>query len=99
MSSDYTKPLLRHVVDENADVLSEAYIGVAEMYLADSEAMTALWADGPQNVGFLDWGLLTVSTPMRDVSYFITAVVDPTTPHPLPALAKEAASIPSREPP
>ena len=23
-------------------------------------------------VGFLDWGLLNISTPMRDVSYFIT---------------------------
>jgi hypothetical protein len=89
MSSEYTKPLLRHVIDENADVLSEAYIAVAEMYLADSDAMIALWADGPQTlihgdphignlfiddgrVGFLDWGLMTISTPMRDVSYFIT---------------------------
>jgi hypothetical protein len=89
MSSDYTKPLLRHVIDENADVLSEDYIAVAEMYLADSDALIALWAQGPHTlihgdphignlfidngrVGFLDWGLMTVSTPMRDVSYFIT---------------------------
>jgi aminoglycoside phosphotransferase (APT) family kinase protein len=28
-------------------------------------------------VGFFDWGLSRVSTPMRDVSYFLTMAVDP----------------------
>jgi aminoglycoside phosphotransferase (APT) family kinase protein len=28
-------------------------------------------------VGFLDWGLSRVSTPLRDVSYFLTMAVDP----------------------
>ena len=28
-------------------------------------------------VGFLDWGLSRVSTPLRDVSYFLTMTVDP----------------------
>ena len=28
-------------------------------------------------LGFLDWGLSRVSTPMRDVSYFLTMTVDP----------------------
>jgi aminoglycoside phosphotransferase (APT) family kinase protein len=28
-------------------------------------------------VGFFDWGLSRVSTPMRDVSYFLTMTVDP----------------------
>src|SRR5262249_53875823 len=28
-------------------------------------------------VGFIDWGLCRVSTPMRDVSYFLTMTVDP----------------------
>jgi hypothetical protein len=89
MSSEFTKPLLRHVIDENAEILSEAYIDVAEMYIADSDALIGLWAQGRHTlihgdthignlfidgdrVGFLDWGLLTISTPMRDVSYFIT---------------------------
>jgi Phosphotransferase enzyme family len=30
-----------------------------------------------QRVGFLDWGLSRVSTPLRDVSYFLTMTVDP----------------------
>jgi Phosphotransferase enzyme family len=89
MSSGSTVPLLREVIDQNADVLSEAYIAVAEMYIADPDAMIALWAHGPQTmihgdphignlfidegrVGFLDWGLLAITTPMRDVSYLMT---------------------------
>jgi hypothetical protein len=89
MSSEFTKPLLRQVIDEHAGILSADYITVAEMYLTDSAALLDLWAAGPQTlihgdphignlfiddgrVGFLDWGLMTVSTPMRDVSYFIT---------------------------
>jgi aminoglycoside phosphotransferase (APT) family kinase protein len=89
MSSGNTLTLLRHVIDENAAVLSDAYVAVAEMYIADNDAINALWAHGPQTmihgdthignlfiddgrVGFLDWGLLNVSTPMRDVSYFMT---------------------------
>ena len=32
--------------------------------------------DGPR-VGFLDFGLLAVSTPMRDVTYFLTVAMDP----------------------
>jgi hypothetical protein len=89
MSSEFTRPLLQMVIDENADVLSPAYIAVAEMYIADSDAIIALWDQGPHTlihgdthignlfidkdrVGFLDWGLLNISTPMRDVSYFLT---------------------------
>ena len=30
-----------------------------------------------QRVGFLDWGLSRVSTPLRDVSYFLTMTVEP----------------------
>ena len=30
-----------------------------------------------RRVGFLDWGLCRVSTPLRDVSYFLTMTVDP----------------------
>ncbi len=35
-----------------------------------------VFLDGPR-VGFLDWGLSRVSTPLRDVSYFLTMTVDP----------------------
>jgi aminoglycoside phosphotransferase (APT) family kinase protein len=89
MSSDFTRPMLQQVIDQHADALSPAYIAVAKMYIADPEAIIALWAQGPQTlihgdthignlfidgdrVGFLDWGLLNISTPMRDVSYFLT---------------------------
>jgi thiamine kinase-like enzyme len=89
MSSDFTRPMLRQVIDQNSDVLSQAYIEVAEMYIADPDAIIALWEHGPHalihgdphignlfidngRVGFLDWGLLNISTPMRDVSYFLT---------------------------
>jgi hypothetical protein len=89
MSSDFTRPMLQQVIDQNADVLSPAYIAVAEMYIANADALIALWEQGPHTlihgdthignlfidkdrVGFLDWGLLNISTPMRDVSYFLT---------------------------
>jgi hypothetical protein len=89
MSSEFTRPLLRQVIDQHADVLSEAYIAVAETYIADTDALIALWEQGQHTlihgdthignlfidndrVGFLDWGLLNISTPMRDVSYFLT---------------------------
>lgn len=93
-SPEFTVPMLRQVIDEHADVLSPAYIAVAEMYIEDHAAVLATWesgrrtldhgdthignvfidegADGGPRVGFLDWGLLTVSPPMRDVSYFLT---------------------------
>jgi hypothetical protein len=84
-----TVPILRQVVDGNADVLSAGYVAVAEMYIADPRALVALWDEGPHTlihgdthignlfldgdrVGFLDWGLLAVTTPMRDVSYFLS---------------------------
>jgi len=33
--------------------------------------------DDHGRVGFLDWGIVSVSTPMRDVGYFITMAMDP----------------------
>lgn len=86
---EFTAPMLRQVIDANADVLSDAYVDVAELYIADPQAMIDLWDQGPptfihgdthignvfvdgDRVGFLDWGLVAVTTPMRDVSYFIT---------------------------
>ena len=88
-ATEFTVHMLRHVIDTNSDVLSDAYIAVAEMYIADPDAVVALWETGPQTlihgdahignlfiddgrVGFLDWGLITIASPMRDVSYFMT---------------------------
>lgn len=88
-SSEFTVNMLRQVVDQHRDVLSPAYLGVAEMYITDPTPVVALWEAGPQTlihgdthignlfidrnrVGFLDWGLLAVMPPMRDVSYFLT---------------------------
>jgi aminoglycoside phosphotransferase (APT) family kinase protein len=33
--------------------------------------------DDHGRVGFLDWGIVSVSTPMRDVGYFLTMAMDP----------------------
>jgi len=90
----FTQHMLRQVVDTHRDILSDAYVAVAEMYIADPATVDALWHSGRQTVihgdahicnvffdgarvGFLDWGLLAVSTPMRDVSYFLTVAMDP----------------------
>lgn len=88
-STGFTVPLLDQVITEHPDVLSKGYIAVAQRYIADPEAVIALWGQGPQTlihgdahignlfidrdrVGFLDWGLMAVTTPMRDASYFLT---------------------------
>jgi len=93
-ASGFTQHMLRQVVDTHRDILSEAYVAVAEMYIADPVTVDALWHSGRQTVihgdphicnvffdgprvGFLDWGLLAVSTPMRDVTYFLTVAMDP----------------------
>ncbi|MCU1366283.1 MAG: hypothetical protein JWN39_1922 [Ilumatobacteraceae bacterium] len=85
---EFTAGMLRHVIDDHRDVLSDAYIAVGEMYIADPLAVIGLWQTGRQTlihgdahignlfidgtrVGFLDWGLTTIMTPMRDVSYFL----------------------------
>lgn len=86
---EFTRPLLRQVIDEHRSILSDEYVAVGELYIAQPEAVNALWAYEPHTVvhgdahlgnvfvdgdrvGFLDWGLLAVAPPMRDVSYFIT---------------------------
>lgn len=88
-ATDFTVGMLGHVIASHRDALSDAYVEVAEMYIADPDAVVGLWQAGTQTlihgdahignlfidasrVGFLDWGLLTIMTPMRDVSYFLT---------------------------
>jgi hypothetical protein len=91
---DFVAQLMRTVLDENADVLTPAYIAAGEIYVEHHDRLGELWDAGPRTyihgdthignvfldggrVGFLDWGLSRVSTPLRDVSYFLTMTVDP----------------------
>jgi hypothetical protein len=91
---DFVAQLMRTVLDENADVLTPAYIAAGNLYVEHHDRLGQLWNAGPQTyihgdthignvfldgdrVGFLDWGLSRVSTPMHDVSYFLTMTVDP----------------------
>jgi hypothetical protein len=91
---DFVAQLMRSVLDENADVLTPAYVAAGELYVEHHDRLGQLWDAGPQTcihgdphignvfldhgrVGFLDWGLCRVSTPLHDVSYFLTMTVDP----------------------
>ncbi len=93
-ATEFTVGTLRYVLDNYRDQLTDAYAAVAEIYIADPDAVVALWDSGPHTlihgdshignlfidngrVGFLDWGLMTITTPMRDVSYFISMGMDP----------------------
>ncbi len=88
-ASEFTSNMLRHVIDTNRDILSDSYVAVGEMYIANPQAVIDLWDAGPQTlihgdthignvfvdgsrVGFLDWGLTTIMSPMRDVGYFLS---------------------------
>ncbi|MEZ5165022.1 MAG: aminoglycoside phosphotransferase family protein [Acidimicrobiales bacterium] len=80
--------LLRHGIEHHRDQLNDAYVAVAEHWIADRAAVQALWWDAPLTVihgdahpgnlfddhgrvGFLDWGLISLGDPLRDVSYFL----------------------------
>jgi hypothetical protein len=86
--STYGATLLRFGLDHHRDRLSDDFAAVAELYIDRSDALHALWQQGPTTIihgdthignlfdddgrtGFLDWGIINVSTPMRDVSYFL----------------------------
>jgi aminoglycoside phosphotransferase (APT) family kinase protein len=47
-----------------------------QTYIHGDTHIGNVFLDGPR-VGFLDWGLSRISTPLRDVSYFLTMTVDP----------------------
>ena len=47
-----------------------------QTYIHGDAHIGNVFLDGSR-VGFFDWGLSRVSTPMRDVSYFLTMTVDP----------------------
>jgi hypothetical protein len=92
--SRYGADMLRYGIDNHRDRLTDAFVSVAEAYIADQAALHALWHEGPatvihgdphlgnlfldgSRVGFLDWGIINVNTPMRDVSYLMTMAMQP----------------------
>lgn len=92
--SRYGADMLRYGIDNHRDRLTDAFVAVAEAYIADQAALHALWHEGPatvihgdphlgnlfldgSRVGFLDWGIVNVNTPMRDVSYLMTMAMQP----------------------
>lgn len=92
-SIGYAEPMLRYGMEHHRDRLTDAFVALAELYLARHEEVQALWHAGPHTlihgdphignlfldgdrVGFLDWGIINVNTPMRDVSYFLTMAMD-----------------------
>ena len=91
--ADFVTRTLRFVIDHCRDLVSDAYIAVAELYIDHHEAIDACWDSGPQTlihgdahignlfidcdrVGFLDWGMAKIGTPMRDLSFFLTMGIE-----------------------
>ena len=87
--SDYGTTRLQEGLDHHRDRLTDAFAEMAAVYIAQRDALHALWDEGPTTIihgdahignvfddqgrtGFLDWGLIVASTPLRDVSYFIS---------------------------
>ena len=58
------------------DRLDELWHGGPQTYVHGDTHIGNVFLDNGR-VGFHDWGLSRVSTPMRDVSYFLTMSVDP----------------------
>jgi hypothetical protein len=56
--------------------LDELWNAGPQTYIHGDTHIGNVFLDGPR-VGFFDWGLSRVSTPLRDVSYFLTMSVDP----------------------
>jgi aminoglycoside phosphotransferase (APT) family kinase protein len=88
-SASYGATMLRYGVDHHRDRLTDAFVEIAELYIARHDELQVLWHEGPPTVihgdphignlflddgrvGFLDWGIINVNTPMRDISYFLT---------------------------
>jgi Phosphotransferase enzyme family len=96
-STTYGGPMLRYGIDNHRDRLSDAFVDIAELYLAHHEQVQALWHSARHGlhtvihgdphignlfvddgrVGFLDWGIINLNTPMRDVSYLLTMGMSP----------------------
>lgn len=93
-SNTYGAPMLRYGIENHRDRLTDAFVEIAEIYIAKHEQLQALWHEGPHTVihgdthignlfmdgarvGFLDWGIINLNTPMREVSYFLTMAMNP----------------------
>jgi len=61
---------------EHHDRLGELWDAGPRTYIHGDTHIGNVFLDRGR-VGFLDWGLSRVSTPLRDVSYFLTMTVDP----------------------
>lgn len=61
---------------EHHEQLDDLWNAGPETYVHGDPHIGNVFLDGPR-VGFLDWGLSRVSTPLRDVSYFLVMTVDP----------------------
>ena len=61
---------------EHHDRLGELWESGPRTYIHGDTHIGNVFLDGGR-VGFLDWGLSRVSTPLRDASYFLTMAVDP----------------------
>jgi Ser/Thr protein kinase RdoA (MazF antagonist) len=90
---DFVFQTLRYVIDHCSDQLSDAYLAIAALYIAHSDAIEACWDAGPRTlihgdahignlfvdadrVGFLDFGMAKLGTPLRDVSFFLAMGVE-----------------------
>jgi hypothetical protein len=88
-SNSYGATMLRYGIENHRDRLSDAFVDIAELYIAHHDELQGLWHEGPHTiihgdvhignlfmdgsrVGFLDWGIINVNTPMRDISYLMT---------------------------
>ena len=61
---------------EHHDQLDALWSIGPETYIHGDTHIGNVFLDGDR-VGFLDWGLSRVSTPLRDISYFLVMTVDP----------------------
>jgi hypothetical protein len=61
---------------EHHDRIDELWNAGPQTYIHGDTHIGNVFLDG-RRVGFFDWGLSRVSTPLRDVSYFLTMAVDP----------------------
>jgi Ecdysteroid kinase-like family len=61
---------------EHHDRLGQLWESGPQTYIHGDTHIGNVFLDGGR-VGFLDWGLSRASTPLRDVSYFLTMAVDP----------------------
>ena len=61
---------------QHADRVDALWNGGPQTYIHGDTHIGNVFLDG-KRVGFHDWGLSRVSTPLRDVSYFLTMSVDP----------------------